>query len=349
MHTEYFLVDKENPDKEVLLKVAGMLKQGKLVAFPTETVYGLGANGLDEKAVAGIYQAKGRPSDNPLILHIADKGQINQLVDHIPANAKVLMDTYWPGPLTIVLKRKSIVPDSITGGLDTVAVRLPDSVVARELIALAGVPIAAPSANTSGRPSPTSAQAVLADLNGRINAIIDTGNCDIGVESTVVDCTTPVPTLLRPGGVTLEMLIATLGEVEMDPALNGSSDFVPRSPGMKYCHYAPSAPMVLFEGEYPHIVELLLQEIDTALAAGKKVGALVSGETAIRLPAAVVACVYGKRQHSDEIAANLYMALRSYDDNPVDVIYAEGISEDGLGLAVMNRLRKASGYRIVNG
>ncbi len=349
MQTEYFIVDKDHPDKEILGQAAALLRQGKLVAFPTETVYGLGADGLNEAAVAAIFQAKGRPSDNPLILHIAQKEEINQLVAHIPANAKILMESYWPGPLTIVFRRKAVVPDIVTGGLDTVAVRLPDSIVARELIALAGTPIAAPSANTSGRPSPTSAQAVLADLEGKIDAVVDAGSCEIGVESTVVDCTTPVPTLLRPGGITLEMLMTTLGEVEIDPILSGSFELSPRSPGMKYTHYAPDAPMILFEGDYPQVAELLLQEVATALAAGKRVGALVSTETAARLPAEVVPSVYGAREQLDEIAANLYMALRSYDDHTVDVIYAEGISEDGLGLAIMNRLRKASGYRIVKG
>lgn len=349
MHTEYFIVDKNNPNKEILGQAAELLKQGKLVAFPTETVYGLGANGLDEKAVASIFEAKGRPSDNPLILHIANKEAVNELVAHIPANAKILMDTYWPGPLTIVFRRKAVVPDIVTGGLDTVGIRLPDSLVARELIALAGTPIAAPSANTSGRPSPTSTAAVLADLEGKIDAVVDAGSCEIGVESTVVDCTTPVPTLLRPGGITLEMLTATLGEVEIDPILSGSFELSPRSPGMKYTHYAPDAPMILFEGPYPQVADLLLEEVTSALAAGKRVGALVSAQTAANLPEEVVTTVYGNRQQVDEIAANLYMALRSYDNNIVDVIYAEGISEDGLGLAVMNRLRKASGYRIVKG
>lgn len=349
METKYFIIDKDQPDLEILQQAATLLKEGKLVAFPTETVYGLGANGLDSQAVAKIYQAKGRPSDNPLILHIAHPQELNQLVTEIPANAQVLIDKYWPGPLTLVLKRTSLVPDVVAGGLDTVAVRLPASKVARELIALAGVPIAAPSANTSGRPSPTSAEGVFADLAGRIDGVIDAGDCDIGVESTIVDCTTPVPTLLRPGGITLEMLIETLGEVEIDPALGGGEDYIPRAPGMKYTHYAPIAPMILFEGSYPRIADLLLEETDLALLAGKKVGAIVSAETAERLPRAVVAVVYGAREQVGEFAANLYTALRSYDDNPVEIIFAEGISEDGLGLAVMNRLRKASGYHIIKG
>lgn len=348
MKTEHFIVEKKQPDKQILAQAAELLKAGKLVAFPTETVYGLGANGLDSEAVAGIYQAKGRPSDNPLILHIAQQEEIRQLVTHIPPNAQVLMDTYWPGPLTLVLKRKEVVPDIVAGGLDTVAVRLPASTIARELIALAGVPIAAPSANTSGRPSPTSAKDVLDDLAGRIDAIIDGGNCDIGVESTVVDCTTPVPTLLRPGGITLEMLLDTLGEIETDPALEGG-EFIPKSPGMKYTHYAPSAPMILIEGTYPQILHNMLQEIQTSLVAGKKVGAILSLESAEHLPSEVTGAIYGSRQQVQDIAANLYTVLRSFDNNPVDIIYAEGIEEQGLGLAVMNRLRKASGYRIVKG
>ncbi len=349
MHTEYFVVDKEYPDQKVLGEAAELLKQGKLVAFPTETVYGLGADGLDEKAVANIYVAKGRPSDNPLILHISHLEELKQLVAHIPNNAKVLMDTYWPGPLTIIFRRAAIVPDIVTGGLETVGIRLPDSVVARELIALAGTPIAAPSANISGRPSPTNAQAVLVDLEGKIDAVVDAGNCHIGVESTVIDCTTPVPTLLRPGGITMEMLMETLGEVEIDPILSGSFELAPRSPGMKYTHYAPDAPMVLIEGEYPQVVDLLLREISAALADGKRVGALISAQTAEKLPEGIIPFVYGMRENVEEIAANLYLALRSYDDHPVDVIFAEGIPEEGLGLAVMNRLRKASGYRIIKG
>lgn len=349
MDTEYFIVDKEQPDKTIMEKAAKILMQGGLVAFPTETVYGLGANGLDSEAVSKIYQAKGRPSDNPLILHIASQQDLIPLVKEISPNAQRLMDAYWPGPLTVVLKRSDMVPDNVAGGLDTVAIRLPDCIVAQELIRQTGMPIAAPSANTSGRPSPTTAEAVLADLNGRIDAIIDAGSCEIGLESTVVDCTTPIPTLLRPGGITLEMLLATLGEVEVDPTLGGSVKCLPRSPGMKYTHYAPAASMTLFEGKYPQIVSLMLLEIEGALMQGKRVGAIVSEQTMQRLPAGVVAVSYGLREDIEQIATNLYTALRSFDENPVDVIYAEGINEEGLGLAIMNRLRKASGYRIIKG
>jgi len=346
MHTEYYSIDKEKPDSSILAQAASILLRGGLVAFPTETVYGLGANGLDERAVAGIYQAKGRPSDNPLILHIAEECEAAKLASHIPANAVCLMEKYWPGPLTVVLERTPAVPNIVTGGLDTVAIRMPDSKVARELIRLAGVPLAAPSANTSGRPSPTTAQAVMADLAGKIDAVIDAGACTIGVESTVVDCTTPVPTLLRPGGITLEMLMDTLGEVEVDPALSGQHS-VPKSPGMKYTHYAPNAPMYLLEGGYDRVAKRLQTETVKSQAQGLKVGAVVSAETAKLLPDGVRLAVYGSRYSVGDIAANLYEALRQFDDTPVDIILAEGIPEAGLGLAVMNRLRKASGYRII--
>ena len=346
-HTAYFRVDRQHPDPCILAQLADILRRGGLVAFPTETVYGLGANGLDERAVAGIYRAKGRPADNPLILHISDRCGVDKLARTIPPNARVLMETYWPGPLTVVLKRTRAVPDIITAGLDTVAIRLPASRVACELIQLAGVPIAAPSANTSGRPSPTNAQDVLADMDGRIAAILDAGPCDIGVESTVVDCTTPVPTILRPGGITLESLRATLGEVELDAALRDLEHGVPRAPGMKYTHYAPAAPMTLVEGEPRQRAAKIRQLVATALADGQRTGAVVSAETAICLPPETLLAVYGSWQEPEAIAANLYSVLRKFDAAPVDIIFAEGTREEGLGLAVMNRLRKAAGYRII--
>ena len=346
METKYFTVDQQQPDRTVLAAAAEILASGGLVAFPTETVYGLGANGLDSGAVERIFQAKGRPADNPLILHIASSDDVQDLAEPIPANAKVLMDKFWPGPLTVVLRRKPLIPDAVTGGLDTVALRLPDSLIAREIIALSGCPIAAPSANVSGRPSPTTAAAVMADLDGKIDAVVDGGACAIGLESTVVDCTTVVPTLLRPGGITLEMLEETLGEVEIDQSL-AESQAVPRSPGMKYVHYAPAAPMVLIEGSSQAVTEAIISHVHTALRQGKKVGAAVSSETAALLPTAAITAVYGNRGDVNAAAANLYEVLRSFDKTDVDIIYGEGISEEGLGLAVMNRLRKASGYRIL--
>ncbi|MCE5286533.1 MAG: threonylcarbamoyl-AMP synthase [Pelosinus sp.] len=346
MDTKHYVVDRDKPDSKILSEAAANLRSGKLVAFPTETVYGLGANGFDEQAVKSIYQAKGRPSDNPLILHIAAVHEVEKLTQNISANARALMAAYWPGPLTIILERSKIIPNAVTGGLDTVAIRMPSSIVARELIRLAGIPVAAPSANVSGRPSPTNADDVLVDLSGKIAVVLDAGPCDIGVESTIVDCTTPVPTILRPGGITLEMLVETLGDVEVDPGLV-SNNMVARAPGMKYRHYAPIAPMTLVESPYPENQSILLREILQALGDRKKVGAAVSRETAALLPADVQIAVLGSRLNPAEYAGNLYTMLRAFDDTDVETIFAEGISEEGLGLAVMNRLRKASGYRII--
>lgn len=346
MDTKHYVVDKNKPDSRILAEAALVLQSGNLVAFPTETVYGLGANGLNEEAVKAIYKAKGRPSDNPLILHIADADELENLTEEVPANARALMEAYWPGPLTIVLKRAKIVPDTVTGGLETVAIRMPDSAVAREFIRLSKVPVAAPSANISGRPSPTNADDVLADLSGKIAVVLDAGACAIGVESTIVDCTTPVPTILRPGGITLEMLLETLGEVEVDPALGGET-IAPRAPGMKYKHYAPKASMTLVESAYPENRKILLREILRALAKGYRVGAAVSKETASFIPAEAQIAVLGSRFEPEEYAANLYSVLRSFDDTDVELIFAEGICEQGLGLAVMNRMRKACGYCIL--
>lgn len=347
MKMETSIIQMKKADNEALLPAAELLRNGALVAFPTETVYGLGANGLDAVAASGIYAAKGRPSDNPLILHIADLAMLDRLVEPVGEMAERVMKAFWPGPITLILRRKPIVPDLITGGLDTVGIRMPDHEIARALIRLADIPIAAPSANTSGRPSPTSAAAVLADLDGKIDALIDGGDCRFGLESTIVDCTGEVPTVLRPGAITLEMLAQVVGEVKLDPALAGM-DSVPKAPGMKYTHYAPKAPMIMLEGEAEKIEAALLDEIAKAQAAGKRVGAIVSEETAAKLPDGVEVSIYGKRGELDRIAANLYRSLRAFDRRAVDVIYAEGTAEQGLGLAVMNRMHKASGYRIIS-
>ncbi|MDU4960870.1 MAG: L-threonylcarbamoyladenylate synthase [Sporomusaceae bacterium] len=348
MATEIVKVDPLQPDPAVIAAAAAIIRHGGLVAFPTETVYGLGANGLDAAATRRIFAAKGRPADNPLILHIADPGDIQRLVERVNSNAAALMQAFWPGPLTVVLKRSAIVPDAVTAGLDSVAIRLPQSTVARALIRAAGVPIAAPSANTSGRPSPTSAQAVAFDLDGRVEMILDGGRCTVGLESTVIDCTTPVPTLLRPGGVTREMLLAILGELDADRNL-ADQTVVPRSPGMKYTHYAPAAPMTLVAAATPAATAgLLLREVNLALAAGKRVGAVVAAETAAGLPAAVQSAVYGRRGDKQAIAGSVYDCLRRFDQAAVDIIFCEAVDETGIGLAIMNRLRKAAGYRIVS-
>lgn len=345
VQTSYLRIGQQNETEATLRTAADLIRQGRLVAFPTETVYGLGANGLDPAAVKAIYQAKGRPSDNPLILHIAKPEDALLLAREVNANAQALMRAFWPGPLTLVLPRRACVPDGVTGGLDSVAIRLPASAVARRLIELSGVPIAAPSANTSGRPSPTTAQAVLDDLDGKIDAIVDGGACGIGLESTVVDCTTPVPTILRPGGITREQLQTVLGEVELDAAL-ASPEQTPRSPGMKYKHYAPKAPLLLLEGPAQSVAAELRERVQRSLAQGQTVGALADEATLADLPAEVVAVSYGPRGDLAGAAAGLYSALRRFDKKKVDLIYAAGVPEDGIGLAVMNRLRKASGYRI---
>lgn len=347
--TKIYQIDPLRPQPAIVAAAAAIIQSGGLVAFPTETVYGLGANGLDARAVRRIFAAKGRPADNPLILHIAATADINRLVAGVNANAAALMDAFWPGPLTVILKRSTLVPDAVTAGLDSVAVRLPQSAAARALIQAAGVPIAAPSANASGRPSPTTAQAVWFDLHGKLEMILDGGPCTVGLESTVVDCTTPVPTLLRPGGITREMLLDVLGELEADRNLADQAA-VPRSPGMKYTHYAPAAPMILIDARSPAATAgLLAREAGLALAAGKRVGAVVSAETAACLPAAVLAAVYGRRGDKREMAGNIYECLRYFDQTAVDVIFGEAVDETGIGLAIMNRLRKAAGYRIVSG
>lgn len=348
METRLIKIDPLQPDSEVLRQAAQILCGGGLVAFPTETVYGLGANGLCDLAVRQIFAAKGRPVDNPLILHIAKREEVEPLVTRIPANAVALMDAFWPGPLTIVLERSAIIPDAVTAGLDTVAIRLPSSLIARQLITATGTPIAAPSANASGRPSPTSAQAVLYDLSGKVAMILDGGPCEVGLESTVVDCTTPVPTLLRPGGITREMLTDVLGELELDRNLSDQAS-APRSPGMKYTHYAPTAPMTLIETPPAASVGVLLREVDCALASGQRVGVISSLETAALLPSNVQSTAYGSRNNQQQIAGQLYECLRYFDDVEVDIIFAEAVDEVGVGLAIMNRLRKAAGYRIING
>jgi len=266
--------DKTRPEDGELLEAAEILRSGGLVAFPTETVYGLGANALDEAAAKKIYAAKGRPSDNPLIAHISSMEELPALVREIPEAGRKLAEKYWPGPLTMIFPKKDVVPYGTTGGLDTVAVRMPSDPVANRLIKLAGIPVAAPSANTSGRPSPTRAEHVIEDMDGKIEMILDGGQVGIGVESTIVDVSGPVPTLLRPGAVTLEMLRETLGQVEVDPAILGpvKGDVKPKAPGMKYRHYAPKADMVLVEGAMEDVVDYINREAAKAMGAGKRVG-----------------------------------------------------------------------------
>ena len=348
MNTKIIQINRENFTDGELAEAAEILRNGGLVAIPTETVYGLGANALDESASKKIYEAKGRPSDNPLIAHISCMDELSALVSEIPEAGRKLAEKYWPGPLTMVFPKKEIVPYGTTGGLETVAIRMPSDPVANRLIKLAGVPVAAPSANTSGRPSPTKAEHVVEDMNGKIEMIIDSGEVGIGVESTIVDVSGKVPMLLRPGAITMEMLRETLGEVEIDPAILGplSADVKPKAPGMKYRHYAPQAEMTLVEGEMEHVVEFINQEAKLALEAGLKVGIICTEESRESYQCGMLK-VIGSRENEESVAHNLFAVLREFDDQKVDCIFSESFSKDRLGQAIMNRLCKAAGYHIV--
>lgn len=346
MDTRIIKIDDVAECGRELMTAGRVLRYGGIVAFPTETVYGLGANGFDEKACAHIYEVKGRPSDNPLILHVSGRDMVDTAVSHVTPMAEKLMAAFCPGPLTMILPRGKRVPDRITGGLDTVGIRMPDNDVARALIHSAGCPVAAPSANISGRPSPTTAESVLEDMDGRIPIILDGGACRFGVESTIVDCTGEQGIVLRPGAITREMLEEVIGDVMIDPALSGA-DTVPRAPGMKYRHYAPKAPLTLIEGSPDKMADALRSEARRLIKEGHTVGIIASNESVHALSGIVpdeLMASYGHQGDLRRIAAVLYEALRSFDRKPADVLLAEGTTDEGLGLAIMNRLHKASGF-----
>ena len=339
-------------DQEQLKCPAHILKTGGLVAFPTETVYGLGANALNEEAAKKIYKAKGRPSDNPLIVHIADFDDLSPLVREIPDLARTLINAFWPGPLTLIFPKSQAVPLGTTGGLDTVAVRMPDHPAARTLIRLSGVPVAAPSANTSGRPSPTTADHVWQDMNGKIDMIVDAGPVSIGLESTIIDVSEKEPMILRPGAITGEMLSFLLGrEIPSDPALafmtkSVKKDLKPKAPGMKYRHYAPKAEMFLVEGEPEAVTAAIDRLAKEKLASGFRVGIICTEETKSCYSCVAVRSV-GLRAKEETIARNLYGVLREFDDLETEFIFSESFSGERLGQAVMNRLTKAAGYRVI--
>lgn len=350
MITKVLKLDEQNIDMSIIERAGELLLDGKLVAFPTETVYGLGANALDEEAAAKIYAAKGRPSDNPLIVHIADFEDLEAIVEEIPEAAKKLADAYWPGPLTMIFKKKPIVPYGTTGGLDTVAVRMPVNLIAREMIRAGGKYIAAPSANTSGRPSTTTAEHVFEDLAGKIDMILDGGAVEIGLESTIVDLSEEVPTILRPGYITKEMLEKVLGYVEVDKALiKADSGIAPKAPGMKYRHYAPKADLTIVEGASDEVNDAILLNIKKAAADNKRCGVICTKENLeiYTKTGALVRCV-GSRQDEDSIAHNLFAILREFDHLNVDVIYSESFNTPGLGDAIMNRLLKAAAQQVLH-
>lgn len=335
------------PDTAALELAASLLREGKLVGIPTETVYGLGANALDPQAVASIFEAKGRPGDNPLIVHIADIAELRTLIAVEPsAHAKKLMEAFWPGPLTLIFPRAAKVPLRTTGGLDTVAVRMPSHPVAQEVIRRSGLPIAAPSGNRSGRPSPTTASHMFEDMDGRIPLILDGGESDVGVESTVVDMTGDVPRVLRPGGVTPEQIAAICGDCIVDSAVMRplKENEQPRSPGMKYRHYAPAGQLTIFRGNPERVIEEISATYDQALAEGHRPLILALEES---IPH------YGSRRleslgrDANEMAHAVFAALRDADHLHADVILSEGVETEGIGLAVMNRLGRAAAFHIV--
>lgn len=349
MKTKIIKLNKNNFNEEELQEASDILKKGGLVAFPTETVYGLGADGLNSEASGKIYAAKGRPSDNPLILHIAHIGALKDLTVECPEAGVKLADAFWPGPLTMIFKKSKAVPYNTTGGLETVAIRMPSHPIAYELIRKSGVYIAAPSANISGRPSPTMAEHVIEDMNGRIEMIIDGGMVDIGLESTIVDVTGEVPTILRPGYITATMLEAVVGPVNYDKAVlakKADANIVPKAPGMKYKHYAPKGDLTILEGNTEAVIKAINEFAAEKIAEGFKVGIIATDETLSRYPKGMVKSI-GTRKDEDTIAHGLFQILREFDDEGAEYIYTESFESKQLGQAIMNRLLKAAGYHII--
>ena len=339
MKTEIFKIN--SPDDEKIKLVGEILREGGLAAIPTETVYGLAGNALDGDCACKIFAAKGRPSDNPLIVHISSLSQWDRLVREIPDSAKALAEAFWPGPLTIILPKSDLIPDEVSGGLDTVAVRMPENEIARSIIEASGVPLAAPSANLSGKPSPTSASHVIDDMNGRIEAIVDSGDCNVGVESTVITLATSPARLLRPGKVTPEMLADVLGEIEIDDAvfdklLDGKEA---ASPGMKYKHYSPDAPVVLLKGSFDGFAAY----VNENAKEGTVVLCFEGEEKEISVP-----CItYGKRNDPSSQAKHIFDALRRVDKMGAKQVFARFPENEGMGLAVFNRLLRAAAFNII--
>lgn len=346
METVVAKADLEN--EKVFQAAAEILKQDGLVAFPTETVYGLGGDALKADAASKIYSAKGRPSDNPLIVHIAETDSVYQLAADVPEQAKKLMEAFWPGPLTIIFKKKKIVPDTTTGGLDTVAIRMPSHPAALKLIKDSGVYIAAPSANLSGRPSPTTAAHVMQDMQGRIDMILDGGAVGIGIESTIVDVTGDRPTILRPGFISAQMIKDILGDVTIDPAIACmDKNLRPKAPGMKYTHYAPKGQLTIVEGSREKVAD----EIERLVAEKKKAGyktAVLADTDNVGLYSCENVFDAGSKKNEITVSAGLYAILRSCDDIGADYIYSESFEECDMGYAIMNRLIKAAGHRVIH-
>ena len=345
METKIKIINKIEEDIEALDEASEIIKRGGTVVFPTETVYGLGANALDKEAVNKIFIAKGRPQDNPLIIHVCSK-DISDYVEEIPEIAQKLIDKFWPGPLTIILNKKSIIPDITSAGLKSIGIRMPRNNVALKLIEFSKVPIAAPSANISGRPSPTDVKRCIEDLSGKVDYILGGQHSEVGLESTIVDCTVYPPLVLRPGGITLEMLREVDKNISIDKAIlsKPSANLKPKAPGMKYRHYAPKASVEIIKGEDKKVVEKINEMVDNYVKEGKKVGILASSKNIAYYTKGEIKLL---GSNLDEVAHNLFEALRSFDDLGIDIILSEAFEEKGLGIAVMNRLNKAAGFHII--
>lgn len=340
-------LDSMEIDTNSLNQAATFIRDGKTVIFPTETVYGLGANALSNDAVAKIFIAKGRPQDNPLIVHVSNIEMVKTLIDK-PLNSDCLklIDAFWPGALTIILKHSDKIPNLVSANLDTVGIRMPDHPIALKLIELAGVPIAAPSANLSGKPSPTEAEHVLNDMMGRVDMIITANQSRIGLESTVLDMSTNVPTLLRPGGVTVAQIESIIGPINIDESIHMTVD-KPKSPGMKYTHYAPNAQLTIFKGISRNMISRIQSEVNQANINHLKNAVITCDEHKENYKDTIVMSL-GSIKKPDELASNLFNCLRECDKQGIQVVFAESFSEDDLGLALMNRLKKAAGFNIIN-
>ena len=348
METKVAIIKDIKKDIKFIEEAARVIKSGGIVAFPTETVYGLGANALEEEAVKKIFIAKGRPQDNPLIVHVCSK-DISNLVKKVPKVAQELINKFWPGPLTIILEKKDIIPNMTSADLDTIGIRMPNSEIALKLIELSDRPIAAPSANISGRPSPTEVERCIDDLDGRVDYIIGGESSDIGVESTIIDCTVNPPLILRPGGITLEMLREIDSNIDIDKALKSkpSADLKPKAPGMKYRHYAPKAHLKIIRGKNEKTIEIIREMLENYIEKNSEVAVLTTDENLNRFDKGNIISL-GSEKDLNQIAKNLFEALRKCDDLGVQYILCQGFEEKGVGVAIMNRLSKAAGYDIID-
>ncbi len=347
MNTKIVKLDEQCIDDEKIKEAGRCIREGGIVAFPTETVYGLGGNAMDASAVEKIFEAKGRPHDNPLIIHVADF-DIEKYVEEVPDVAKKIMERFCPGPITMILKKKDIIPYATSANLETIGVRMPKDEIARRLIKYSGVPIAAPSANISGRPSPTDIESCIEDLDGKVDYILGGKNSIVGVESTIIDCTVSPICILRPGAITLEMLREIDKDVYIDPVIlsKPGKDFKPKAPGMKYRHYAPKAPVKIIDGEIGKTVEKINEMVLNYKRQGKNVGIMATDETKGSYNNDIIISL-GSRNNMEEISQNLFHVLRAFDNLDVDIILSECFEEKGIGTAIMNRLKKSAGFDIL--